>query len=255
MTSWFFPSNYDISSQKLISDFNYEDYLDPYGHVEKGELQNYANKFKANNFSESNYFTSVFVTSLNTLSADTLKFLEGLQENVQETLNYLQYITVNISYDVSENITLIEESTYADRISSNSINAQNVSTNTVQTQSVITNTMAGNIITCDTVTCNNLRARNLFVVGAYLFLQNGRTVPLMKSGTMIATIPSSIGSTAFNIEITILPLYKIAFLDHYGKLLFVLENSSSDDIIYSYILKLPTVPYKYNLYYHNKIIL
>jgi hypothetical protein len=251
----FYPTSFDLETGTLTRPFNVDDFKNAYSSVNKGELNDYANKYKSNVYRANNYFQDIFVNSVNGLSSNILEFLSTITENVQDALNYLGIITVNIDYDATNNVTKIEASTYTDSITSTSINAKKMTSINCQTQSLVTNKIVSNRIMTRTIRCDEIIAKNTQPVGAYIFLENGRTIPIIKTGVITTSMPSLVSLPGKSCEVTLLPGYRINFLDSLGNLIFSVDNTDAEAMLYGKIIRFPVLPYKYTLFYLGKLIL
>jgi hypothetical protein len=252
---YYLPTNYDISSGTLTSSFNPADFHEALNPVSNGDLRNYANLFQTNLFTKSNYFVDIFVSSINALSSDTINYLVNITEPVQDALTYLRFVTTNISYDPDNQITKVEQSLYADRVTSSTLNCEKMATISVQSQAVTANKIICRTIQAKEIVCDTIKVRDGYTIGAFIYLNNCRTVPILKSGTVTTAMKWLRGIDSMDCEITLLPFYKLTFLDQVGNLLYVVDNSNSDDVLYSVVLYLPRLPYKFALYYRGKIII
>lgn len=250
--SYFYPESFNAATETVDVSFNVDDFKINYDYVMKGDLRFYASLVQPNVFLAHNYFQSILVTSINGLSDGVLSFLQGLSENVQESLSYLEMITANISYDVSSNVTKIESHTEMDTMSVNNAGADKMVCNTINCQKLITDTVIYNESVCDKIICKQIKAENSLPIGCYLFMSNGRNVPIAKSGALKTIIPSIIGSE-FTCEITLMPGYRISFLNARNQMLYNLESNTSD-ILYSVSVSIDEIPYKINLYFDNNLI-
>jgi hypothetical protein len=251
----FYPTSFDVESGQLTRGFNADDFKSSHSNANKGDLNDYANKFKSNIYYSHNFFQDILVTAINGVSSNVLDFLSSITENVQDALNYLSIITVNIGYDQTNNVTQIDASTFADALTSISINSKKMTSINCQTQSLVTNKITSNKIMTKTVTCDEIIAKNVQPVGAYIFLENARTIPIIKTGTITTVMPSLLSLPSKSCEVTLLPGYRINFLDSIGNLIFSIDNTDSETVLYGKIVRFPVLHYKFTLFYLNKLIL
>jgi nitrate reductase NapAB chaperone NapD len=249
----FFPTSWNSETQTIDVSYNSEDFLENYGSIEKGDLRNYAHKALPNIFLQTNYFVGILVESINGVTKDVLLKLETITDNVQTVLNTLKSKTTNMNYDVNEDITNISDTVTIDSLTvKENVNCKNVATMKVLSNKMVCNDMVVTDINSKRVVCGYLKAGNVSNVGCYMFLENGRNVPVVKSGVLKTMAPSLTGNE-FKGELTLMPGYRISFQDNQGQLLYVLNNESSD-VLYSVSVELNEIPYKMNIYYESVLI-
>lgn len=249
----YFPITWNSGKESIDVSFNATDFNVNYGTVLKGDLVNYANKYLPNVFQNTNYFTQIYVSGINNVSSNVLTLLETVTDNVQTVLNTLKSKTTNINFDVTDEITNISNTVTIDSLTvKENVNCKNVATMKVLSNKMVCNDMVVTDINSKRVVCGYLKAGNVSNVGCYMFLENGRNVPVVKSGVLKTMAPSLTGNE-FKGELTLMPGYRISFQDNQGQLLYVLNNESSD-VLYSVSVELNEIPYKMNIYYESILI-
>jgi hypothetical protein len=250
-----FPRNFNPITGTVIGPYNPDDFRFKQGNATLQDLEDCAKVNESNVFTNTNYFTDIFVRAINGLSYTVLSYLSNITEDVQSGLNRSQ----NLTYDIESGNTHINNATYADRLTVESFNCKKVATLTVQTQTVTSNKIISRSALVGRLVCDSFEAKNFLPVGAYIFLENGRNVPIIKGGTIITAMPSLIIQgkpvDSMTCEITLLPGYMITFYDNVGNVLYFVDNTSGNDVMYSYCLRMPKLPYKFDLFFNNKKVI
>jgi hypothetical protein len=206
---------------------------------------------------------------VNGVAQNTFSYLVDITQDVELALNNLQFITTNMAYDSTNNVTSFNDYfTVSDLSTNNNLAISNncaisgeLTVNQINSQNMVINSINSQSLSTNQITCNGTFSSHSDI-GCYLFVLVGvptlglhlnsslLTIPLMKSQIVTNLFTPS---SPFICSITLKNNYSIAILDSSGTIQYSLSNTTND-FIYNISVSFNALPYKINLFINNILL-